>query len=393
MSEESVATTQPETIGLVLRKARESRGLSIEQVSSATKIHIKIIQDLEMDRYDDLPAEPFTRGFIYNYSRFLGLSSKSLMEEHKVFLEEKWKKHSEKSRSVTGYAFERPEGEQSRKMLWAVMGGMFVLGILVIAIFKPSLKHKKHGHVEELKVAATPSPSPSVLPTNNTIVSLTSLSQSGSPASGVPVVSPSPDSTLSAGIIIPATTPSPSPSVSVVVTPSPSPLPVVSNTPLPSPSPTVSIVAMPATGKLDKLQNGSDLLNTEVKHKLIFKALADVIVQYRCDEKTLMKFTLRKDRILVLKAKEEIRFQVSNPRSIGLSKGSSGYVALSETKKTFEYKGATTLVLPADLKAKMSEKWEGATSLPETPDPAPEAASEEKKEEAAVPSPSLSPTP
>ena len=386
-----------DTLGQVLRRAREGRGLSLEQVSSSTKIHVKIIQDLELDRYDELPAEPFTRGFIYNYARFLGLPPHTLFEDYKNFLEEKWKRVRARSPGVTGYAFERPEGEQSRRLLWAIMIGMFVLGMLVIIIFKPSLKHRKHGHIEQLRAEGGPSPSPSPMVSGLPMAgALTGV------AAGKPIPSASPSPTVSpAGIVAaavtpkPSATPSASPTVTATATPTPSPSISVTATPTvsvsPSPSPKASTIAIAPTvaNRADQLQNGSDYEPADVKQKLVLKALADVVVQYRCDDKTIMKFTLRKDRILVLRGKVVVRLQVSNPNSIALSQGSKGYVPLSETKRMFAFNGASSLIQPADQRSKMGEQWDGATGLVATPDPAPDAGSGTGDD--AVPT--LSPTP
>jgi len=59
--------------GDALRAARESRELTLEQVEKTTRIRRVFLQALEEDRFDDLPAPVYTRGFIRNYARLLGL--------------------------------------------------------------------------------------------------------------------------------------------------------------------------------------------------------------------------------------------------------------------------------------------------------------------------------
>ena len=61
------------SLGQYLRQERERRGITIEQVASATKIGIKTLHALEEDRYSELPARPFIRGFVTSYARFIGL--------------------------------------------------------------------------------------------------------------------------------------------------------------------------------------------------------------------------------------------------------------------------------------------------------------------------------
>ena len=60
-------------VGDALRAARESRELTIEQVEKTTRIRRVFLEALEEDRFDDLPAPVYTRGFIRNYARLVGL--------------------------------------------------------------------------------------------------------------------------------------------------------------------------------------------------------------------------------------------------------------------------------------------------------------------------------
>lgn len=60
-------------VGDALRAARESRGLTLEQVEQTTRIRRVFLEALEEDRFDELPAPVYTRGFIRNYARLLGL--------------------------------------------------------------------------------------------------------------------------------------------------------------------------------------------------------------------------------------------------------------------------------------------------------------------------------
>lgn len=60
------------TVGQLLHGERNKKNISIEELSIATKIDEKYIEALEQDRYDDLPTETFTKGFIRNISLRLG---------------------------------------------------------------------------------------------------------------------------------------------------------------------------------------------------------------------------------------------------------------------------------------------------------------------------------
>jgi cytoskeletal protein RodZ len=60
------------TVGQLLHAERSKKNITVEELSIATKIDRKYIDALENDRYDLLPSETFTKGFIRNLSKFLG---------------------------------------------------------------------------------------------------------------------------------------------------------------------------------------------------------------------------------------------------------------------------------------------------------------------------------
>ena len=62
-----------ETVGEYLRKERELRQISIEEVAEGTKISVRRLRFIEENKFDDLPAEIFIRGFIKNYAEYIGI--------------------------------------------------------------------------------------------------------------------------------------------------------------------------------------------------------------------------------------------------------------------------------------------------------------------------------
>ncbi len=61
------------TVGEILKKARLEKKLAFEDVEKATKIRKKFLIGLEENSWDKLPSLPYIKGFIRNYSIFLGL--------------------------------------------------------------------------------------------------------------------------------------------------------------------------------------------------------------------------------------------------------------------------------------------------------------------------------
>ncbi|MGB8330656.1 MAG: helix-turn-helix domain-containing protein [Polyangiales bacterium] len=57
-----------DSIGDYLKTERQTRRLSLEEVSSTTRIPRRTLESLEGDRFDDLPSGVFVRGFIKAYA-------------------------------------------------------------------------------------------------------------------------------------------------------------------------------------------------------------------------------------------------------------------------------------------------------------------------------------
>jgi cytoskeleton protein RodZ len=72
-------------IGVRFKKARESKGLTINEVSVATKINPKVLVALEEADLNKLPPKSFLRGFVRTYSVYLKLDTDDIL---KIFSEE-----------------------------------------------------------------------------------------------------------------------------------------------------------------------------------------------------------------------------------------------------------------------------------------------------------------
>jgi cytoskeletal protein RodZ len=62
-----------ESIGQYLRRHREERAMSVEEVSRSTRIPVGNLERLENDHFDDLPGEVFVRGFLKAYARAVAI--------------------------------------------------------------------------------------------------------------------------------------------------------------------------------------------------------------------------------------------------------------------------------------------------------------------------------
>ncbi len=65
-----------------LKREREMRGVTLEEISAATRISMRFLEALEHEQWDHLPGGIFNRGFIRAVARFLGLDEESLIAEY-----------------------------------------------------------------------------------------------------------------------------------------------------------------------------------------------------------------------------------------------------------------------------------------------------------------------
>ncbi len=81
-----------EALGSYLKKNREQRSVSLEEMASNTKINLSILSYLEEDRFDKLPAPVFIKGFIRSYLGYLGLNPKEAVLFYELITGEAQKK-------------------------------------------------------------------------------------------------------------------------------------------------------------------------------------------------------------------------------------------------------------------------------------------------------------
>ena len=70
------------SLGEMLRREREARGVSLEEISKQTKIGVRLPQAIENQKFDSLPGGVFNRSFVRQYARYLGLDEEKAVHEY-----------------------------------------------------------------------------------------------------------------------------------------------------------------------------------------------------------------------------------------------------------------------------------------------------------------------
>src|SRR5260221_9219302 len=67
-----------------LRREREMRGITLEEISDSTKISRRRLEALENEEFDLLPGGVFNRGFVRSYARYVGLDPDQAIADYLI---------------------------------------------------------------------------------------------------------------------------------------------------------------------------------------------------------------------------------------------------------------------------------------------------------------------
>jgi cytoskeleton protein RodZ len=71
-----------DTFGGSLRRERELRGVTLDEISAATRIATRFLKAIENEQWDQLPGGVFNRGFVRAVARYLGLDEENIVAEY-----------------------------------------------------------------------------------------------------------------------------------------------------------------------------------------------------------------------------------------------------------------------------------------------------------------------
>ena len=75
-----------ETPGSFIKRERELRGITLDEIADETKIGKTFLNALEKDDYDSLPGATFVKGFLRAYSKYVGLDGNDVVLRYEDFI-------------------------------------------------------------------------------------------------------------------------------------------------------------------------------------------------------------------------------------------------------------------------------------------------------------------
>lgn len=120
------------SIGTTLREARSRKSLSLEEVHSRTKIHPRVLQLLEEDKFEKLPSPLFVKSFIKSYAEFLEINPRDLIQIY-----EKEKKEPEQVLFIKPPELRERKNTGGNDVWMKVVGGILIIAAIFV-LFKVS---------------------------------------------------------------------------------------------------------------------------------------------------------------------------------------------------------------------------------------------------------------
>ncbi len=147
------------SFGENLRREREMRGVSLEEISAATKIGVRFFKAIEDEDFSKLPGGIFTRSFIRAYARYLGLDEDPLIAEYQLAAKAKGE---EVDLSRLSLPVSHASRDRRRRSAWVGAAAAVLLLIAGYGLWRHSQKAKDLASVAVNQVApkkALPAPS------------------------------------------------------------------------------------------------------------------------------------------------------------------------------------------------------------------------------------------
>jgi len=111
-----------ENFGSYIKHERELRGVPLEEISRITKIHIRFLEALEDNRFDELPGEVFIKGYIRSYANIIGSDVDEMLNSYEESIGNKLIEKGPNSQSKST--------NTAKKYIGFVIAGLSILALL-----------------------------------------------------------------------------------------------------------------------------------------------------------------------------------------------------------------------------------------------------------------------
>jgi cytoskeletal protein RodZ len=122
-----------ESIGDFFKQVRETKGLTIDEVASKTRIRSDFVRALEEGNFAKLPDQVFARGFVRSYARSLGLDEEDAIHRFIQSAGAFYEKQDEKERLKVRQVQEERKRQANRKAVAVAIGIAIVTLVFLLS--------------------------------------------------------------------------------------------------------------------------------------------------------------------------------------------------------------------------------------------------------------------
>lgn len=152
------------SFGEGLKKERESRGITLDQVSISTKVSTRLLRSLEEEQFEQLPGGVFNRGFVRAYASYLGLDAEKWVAAYMAAAgEERAPKQDALVQTTSTFGEELAGGLSN--LPWGSLGLAILLILLAGAVW---MYKRKHDTPKSPTAAISQTASPMLTPAQST---------------------------------------------------------------------------------------------------------------------------------------------------------------------------------------------------------------------------------
>ena len=154
-----------------LKKQREQRSISLDDISGSTKIGTRMLRALEEEKFDQLPGGIFNKGFVRAYARHVGLDEEQTLSDYLAALGEAQQqaapaepapvaRPAAPAERPSAPVHDSPEREKTAEIPW----GLLALGLLLAALIFATWSYYHRERRGETGTAPPPPPAVETMP-------------------------------------------------------------------------------------------------------------------------------------------------------------------------------------------------------------------------------------
>ncbi|HKT36168.1 MAG TPA: RodZ domain-containing protein [Nitrospira sp.] len=148
-----------DSIGDFFKQVRETKGLTVDEVASKTRIRTDFVKALEEGNFAKLPDQVFARGFVRSYARSLGLDEEDAIHRFIQSAGAFYEKQDERERLKVRQAEEERKRQANRKAVAIAIGVAILTLVILLSREQSSLLVRRTSQTE-----APPTTAKRVLP-------------------------------------------------------------------------------------------------------------------------------------------------------------------------------------------------------------------------------------